>query len=113
MTNQETKHFHTLEAELERRKAEGMEPMTRAEIDKELRLHGYRLDGRASCFCNARYTTGDLAGETYPSAHIRVVSLVSGKSYASIESPRDHNLKWLQANRDRLFYVTSGHIVEI
>lgn len=104
---------HTLEAELNRLAEQGFKPMTRRAIDDELRAHGYRIHGRATCFCTAKYISGEFAGSTYPAAHIQVFSIKSGKSFANIDSPRDCNLEWLQANRDRLFYVVNNAIATI
>lgn len=104
---------HNLESELARLKSKGITPLTRGQIDSELRAHGYRIDGPATCHSIAKYVSGDCSGSTYPSAQIRVASIVSGKGFANIDSPRDENFRWLQANRDRLIYVSRGHIASI
>ena len=88
-----------LQQEIHRRTEHGFPPMSVAELNQALRGIGYRLDRSAACAYNAKYLTGEHAGQTYPCISTRVVEAETGMSFAHVDARRDNNFQALQLMR--------------
>lgn len=105
-----------LQAELDRRAAQGRHPSTLAQITAQLASIGYKMDRSGDCTSITRYISGEHAGESYPCTTTSVREIDSGLSaWHYPDARRDANFKQLQAWRASgdLFAVINGSILEI
>ena len=105
-----------LQAELDRRAAQGRRPSTLAHITAQLASIGYKLDRSGDCTSTARYVTGDHAGESYTCTTTSIREINTGVSaWHYQDARRDANFETLQKWRfnGELFAVINGSILEI
>ena len=104
-----------LEKEIADRIAQGNAPMTLSAIKEELRAIGYCLDRTMDCRSNAKWMTGDRAGETYPCITTGIKESDSGLSFANGNARRDDNFRKLQDMRfsGKYYAVVNNAIFEI
>ena len=104
-----------LNAEIARRKALGLAPMTVAQIEARLRPLGYRLDRNLDCRSTARILAGPAAGISYPCLTTGIRDIETGASAFHFRGRRDARFKELQAFRlsEEAFAVVGGAILEL
>lgn len=77
-----------------------------------LREIGYRLNRDLDCMGNARYMTGERAGESYPSLAVTPVQLDNGLAFCHVDARRDGSYEKLKEFRNTVFAVSRNRIVE-
>lgn len=98
--------------EIERRKAEGLHPMSVKSMDAAFRRLGYVLDRSMDCRGVSRILTGPGAGDSYPCVTTGVRHIATGLSAFNVYAPRDTAFHDMQALRLEAFALTRGAILE-
>lgn len=99
-----------LAAEIAFRETIGAKRVTIAEMDRQFRALGYRLDRDRDCYSLARYID---SGRAYPSISTGAKEIDSGLQYCNADARRDENFRAFQKLRGEIFAVTRGAILEV
>lgn len=103
-----------LAKELAYRAAKGMHPLPVKVFCERFAALGYRIDRSDDCRSNARYMTGERAGESYPCCTTGIVEADTGLRAFNRDARRDERFAAMQALRGEVFAVLpSGHILEV
>lgn len=91
----------------------GMRAVTLSEAEYELALLGYELDRSMDARCRAKWMTGALAGETYPTTTTCIRQCDDKLSAFNADARRDANYTALRELRRTTFVVSRGGIIEL
>ena len=105
--------MHTVDNEVTYRLTHGWKQVSFEQFKAEYAAIGYTFDRTSDVRSIARYTTGELAGQSYPYLGLYPVQADNRLSAWNVEARRDTNYEAFRALRNSLFAVVQGRIVEV
>lgn len=93
--------------------ANGMQILTVKEFSARFAALGYKLDRSMDCRSNARFMTGEYAGEVYPCVTTDIREIDTGMSAFHYQARRDENFKAMQKLRGEICAITRGALLEV
>lgn len=92
---------------------DNMQILTVKEFSERFAALGYKLDRSMDCRCNARFMTGEHAGESYPCITTSVKEIDTGMSAFHYQARRDSNFKAMQKLRQEICAITRGALLTV
>ena len=103
----------TEDNEVAYRLAHGWKQVSFEQFKAEYAAIGYTFDRSSDVRSIARYTTGELAGQSYPYLGLYPVQADNRLSAWNVEARRDDKYQAFRTLRNSLFAVVQGRIVEV
>ncbi|ELY4881583.1 hypothetical protein ACLI07_23685 (plasmid) [Providencia huaxiensis] len=111
MTTKQTHKNPSIQREIVRNLAAGMQLTTVKELTRMVKEVGYRFDRDLDTRSTSRIMSGPGAGDSYPNCYLYVVQDDDGLSAYHYQARRDANYEKLKTIRNDFFAVTNNHVV--